>query len=89
MKLFPKKYHTQIKSNFARVIEDTSGGIPLEKKHLNAWSMVRSFNAIFNKRESDEDKTQALEAPNTSDQQFIDDSDESPEKKKPSKKRPM
>ena len=51
--------------------------------------MVRSFNAIFNKRESDEDKTQALEDPNTMDQNFIDDSDESPEKKKRTKKRPM
>jgi biotin synthase-like enzyme len=92
LKRFDKKYHPQIKMNFPKVIVDTSEGIPPEKKHLNAMSLVKGFNAIFNKREAVEDKKQAYEMPTTSDQQFVASSDEDEEvtqKKKKSKKRPV
>ena len=86
---YEKRYHAQLKLNLPKCTEDTSGGLSLEKKHLNAMSLVKYFNALFNKRESAEDKKQAVEEPNTADQAFIDNSEESPKKMPKKKKRPV
>jgi len=83
---FDKKYHKQILANFPKTIVDTSGGISVAQKQINALSMVKYFNSVFNNREKLLDRKHGNEEPTQSEEQFIDDSGVTP-KKQPIKKK--
>jgi len=84
---FDERYHSQVRSNFAKKFVDTSAGISKEQKHLNAIGMVKQFNQLFNRRETIEDRRQKRELATLSDQQFIDDTGTTPAGKNKNKKR--
>ena len=87
LKWFSPKYEKQIRANFPKKFVDTSGGISKEQKLVNAIQVVKVFNQLFNKRETDEDRKQKKEKATESDKQFIEHSGETPVQKKKSKKR--
>ena len=84
---FPARYKYQITAQFPKFHNldmKAEVEVPLETKHENMVTIVTYFHGIFNRREQKLDRKQGREKPTTSDQQFIDRSDESP---KPPRKR--
>ena len=82
---FGEKYYDQIDLQFPDAVEDdgdfSNGKITSAEDHHQVKFMAKHFNVIFDKRESDLDKKQIFEEPDTVDQDFIVD-----DKKKKRKK---
>jgi len=91
---FPQSFKYQIQAQFPRNTKNNNLPISLEKKHVNAVDIAYHFNALWNRREKDEDRKQRYEKPSTGMQEFLSsdedalDSDAKEGPKQGSKKRP-